>query len=516
MPRGQARGLPLLNSVGLGRFRASPHPQSWLFVEVGGCGAWWLSRWEPARLPALAGPAASSGALRWPRQVAQRTGRRLGPLLDVPQHGDTEAAPFPSRCHPTSPHPALGQHQQRGGCRSIAATACDEWSSPRGEAPCPSSPAHKHRALLQDRAEEGSQKCQSHARWGLVAPDPCAVPSLRASSVGGAELQAWGWPARGCSALLATSGVSGIWQQEFTFFCGEDAWWLTPSAPREAFPPAPWASVALPTPSLPPAGGSDACGLPEGRTEGLPPCPAPRLCPALPSPGPPCPLLPSQGKYSRRRQGSPRRGSSFCFVSGSPRQPRSRNPPAAVTSSRCPAGALLPTAASDTPAEPPRPCSPAVLGHPAAPASQSGPGAPRGAGLGTPTAPSVRQERWGELPGTLPAVPSGLGGGSTKFLPSLGLGCLKPAGLNLHKGLGEAGLPRRWRDRVVAGELEGPPGLPACQPGAGGVRQPPPSCQEDEQLSGDTEELPASPGLKALGSCPIQAAPGTRSSPSSS
>lgn len=126
VPGGQARGLPLLNCVRLGRFGAPLHPQSWLSVEVGGCGAWRLSRWEPAPLPALAGPAASSGALRRPRQVAQRTGRRLGPLLDVPQHGDTEAAPLPSRCHPTPPHPALGRRQQRGGCRSIAATACGD------------------------------------------------------------------------------------------------------------------------------------------------------------------------------------------------------------------------------------------------------------------------------------------------------------------------------------------------------------------------------------------------------
>lgn len=176
----QARGVPLLAYVGLGRFGAPP---SWLFVEVGGCGAWRLSRWEPARLPALAGLAASSGALLWPCQVAQRTGRRLGPLPAVGwgMRGlrvcTRNTGTLRQRCslpadapHPLIPHWASASSVMAAGASPPphAVTGAPRGEKPRAPHPL-SAPrfgaaqrgvagrraARKHRAQLQGGSEEG-------------------------------------------------------------------------------------------------------------------------------------------------------------------------------------------------------------------------------------------------------------------------------------------------------------------------------------------------------------------------
>lgn len=117
--------------------------------------------------------------------------------------------PIPSlHRHPT-PGSRQGQCQQCDGCRSITATMSGGW------APCGS---------------------------------PGAGHSSGCPQVLGRD-QEWGWPGRGCSALLATSGVTGIWQPgEITFLCREEEDaepWLTPSAPQEAVPPASRCLVAF-------------------------------------------------------------------------------------------------------------------------------------------------------------------------------------------------------------------------------------------------------------------------------
>lgn len=158
-------------------------PSSWLFVEVGGCGAWRLSRWEPARLPALAGPAASSGALLWPCQVAQRTGWRLGPLPAVGwgMRGlrvcTRNTGTLRQRCslpadapHPLIPHWASASSVMAAGASPPphAVTGAPHGEKPRAPHPL-SAPrfgaaqrgvagrraARKHRALLQGGSEEG-------------------------------------------------------------------------------------------------------------------------------------------------------------------------------------------------------------------------------------------------------------------------------------------------------------------------------------------------------------------------
>lgn len=64
------------------------------------------------------------------------------------------------------------------------------------------------------------QRWQRDGHWSLAATagggrDPCASPGAGDSSgspqAPGTD-QEWGWPGRGCSALLATSGVTRIWQ----------------------------------------------------------------------------------------------------------------------------------------------------------------------------------------------------------------------------------------------------------------------------------------------------------------